>query len=334
MRELSEGRFSLNFENTSKGSYFVIGMAGDEKIQELQVEQLNSNSFPGILKFNLHYKNDLTYLYYNITSKIGLEQFLNKRKLKKEEFINIIQAIAKTLIKSQNFLVYDKNMIIDKKFIYINSSTQEIFLTYLPVDIETDILKDYRDFVMDLIMRAADIDESGSDNYLQRILTKLKSEDFSIESFNKLLCEIKLLKATNMEQKEILQNVRNLEIIPQKNSNKKITENKKRSFQYRKSSFAIAIGLQLLICSLTICGIVTGLFNKIGDPSSTYAGLVIVIIGGEYLFFRKLSDKKNADKNVKHETRNDEPIKHQNFKHQNIKQKVNQINGEIDIQNK
>ena len=289
MGELGEGRFSSHYENTSKGSFLVVEMPSDTEIQELQVEQINSNSFPGILKFNVQYKNSMTYIFYNITSKIGIEQFLNRRKLTKVEFINIIQSVARTLMKSQNFLIYDNNLVIDKRYIFINSSTLEISLLYLPVDRKTDILSDYKDFVMDLITKAANIDEGCSDNYLQRILTKLKSDQFSIESFNKLLCEITLLKESNPEDIKIQQQV---EIAQEKNSQKVGPVLNQNLLKYKKSSYVMAIGFQILICSLLMIVIISGTFSKIKDPGSTFAGGFLLLLGSEYFLYRKLFDKK------------------------------------------
>ena len=264
----------------------------DEKIQELQIEQISNNSFPGILKLNAQYNNNKANLHYNITSKIGLDQYLNKRRLTKKEFISIIQGIAKTLIKSQNFLLYDKNFIIDKKYIYIDSGSQEIFMTYLPITMDIDIVKEYKNFVLDLIMRSANIEDSGSENYIQKLLNKLKADNFSIDSFDKLLSEIKLLSEPNSLDRSKPTNAYNNANTPQKANQKEPANPAKIKMKYKTSSFIIVACAQILFLSFILIGIISGFLNKFSDPVSVYSGIGIVIIAGEFLLFRCFLSKK------------------------------------------
>lgn len=294
MRELNESNFISSYENTSKGSFSVISMIMGEEIQEIQVEQINKNSFPGILKFDVQHKNNVTYLYYNITSKIGLEQFLLRRRLKKDEFITIIQSIAKIILKSQNFLLYDKNMVMDKKHIYINASTMEVFVTYLPVFTGADIVEDYKNFVLDLITKAANIDEGSSDNYLQRILNDLKSEQFNINCFDKLLNEIKLSKEINSISSPKPQFKQNTEIGQQKVVSNAVVNKTKKKSEYKTSSIIIVAIIQIVIFTFIAFCIVAKAFSQLKDPVSTYAGIGIVVVGIDFLLLRTLLNKKDV----------------------------------------
>jgi pSer/pThr/pTyr-binding forkhead associated (FHA) protein/uncharacterized protein YhhL (DUF1145 family) len=292
MSELIEEQFSSTYENTSKGSFFVISMNLDEKIQELQIEQIANNSFPGILKLNAQYNNNKAYIHYDITSKVGLDQYLNKRRLNKKEFISIIQGIAKTLIKSQNFLLYDKNFILDKKYIYIDSSSREIFMTYLPITIEIDIVKEYKNFVLDLIMRSANIEESGSDNYIQKLLNKLKADHFSIDSIDKLLSEMKLLAEPASEDKPKPADACSDANTPQKANKKEPVSLTKIKMKYKTSTLIIVACVQIFFLSFILIGIVSGFFNKFSDPISVYSGIGIIVMGVEFLLFRGFFGKK------------------------------------------
>ncbi len=197
--DVAKERFNFTYENNSTSSFLVINMSSNEKILEYQIEMLHNNSCQGILSLNVRQKNDEIKLYYNITSKLTLKQFLKRKKLSKIEFINILTGITETLIKSKEYFLYDNGFIIDEELIYINPSSLETEMAYIPVSLDTNAGQSFKSFLGKLIISSVKIDEDSSGSYIQKILNYLKQDDFSISDFDKLLKDIK-----NKESKEKL----------------------------------------------------------------------------------------------------------------------------------
>ncbi|MCX7921654.1 MAG: DUF6382 domain-containing protein [Clostridia bacterium] len=184
-------RFSFSFENSAAASYLVVTASSTEKVQHFQVEMIANNPNPGILPLDVRQKDDKINFYCNITSKLALSQFLKRKKLSRNEFINIIDGIVSPLLECRNYLLNDKSFLINEDYIYINPSSLEVSLAYIPIMLETDIVQVFKDFLIKLIVYTANIDEGASDNFVQRILSYVKTDTFNLIDFDKLLKELK-----------------------------------------------------------------------------------------------------------------------------------------------
>jgi hypothetical protein len=90
-----------------------------------------------------------------------------------------------------NYLVELSGFVINVDFIYINPATAEASLVYLPFTSDGDSIKVYKSFLKGLIVNSASIDNNAKDNYLQQILSYLKSEDFSLCDFSRLITDLR-----------------------------------------------------------------------------------------------------------------------------------------------
>jgi hypothetical protein len=188
MTNLLENKISISYRRDDFASYMIIKIEDEEAIINYQTEMITNNKIPRLLQVDIRRKDNKACFYYNITSKIPLSQFLNRRKITKEELMAILVQITETMLAGMNFLLYNKCFILQEKYIYINPATNEISLLYLPVSYDTGVKMSLRNFVINLIVYSADIDdENTSDNYIQKILNYAKCETFNIADFNKLL---------------------------------------------------------------------------------------------------------------------------------------------------
>ncbi|MFZ5988214.1 MAG: DUF6382 domain-containing protein [Bacillota bacterium] len=191
MAEMMKERFEFTYESGALGSFLVISADTNEKILSYQVEMLANNPNKNILPLDVRQNNDKFNLYYTVTSKLALSQYLKRNKLKRGEFIGIFLDIVKTILDSKDYLLSDKSFLLDEDYIFINPNTMEVSLVYLPISFDLDINKTLRDFTMNFIMYSANIDDTNSDNFLQRILNFIKSDTFNVLDFDKLLKDLK-----------------------------------------------------------------------------------------------------------------------------------------------
>ncbi|HHV99151.1 MAG TPA: FHA domain-containing protein [Clostridiaceae bacterium] len=182
-------RFSVSYERGAAASFLTLKTDLPEKIIYYQVEMVACNRIPHILPFDVRRENNETCLRYNITSMLPLTQFL-KRKISRNEFLGIFADVTKAILDSRNYFLCDKNIILDIDYVYINPGSGEVAVVYIPAEFDVDVGNEFRQFVMNVIINAADIDEGSGDNFIQRILGYAKSDTFNMVDFNKLVMDL------------------------------------------------------------------------------------------------------------------------------------------------
>lgn len=193
-------RFKIEYISDASASYLVAKGSSQEDIFHYQVEMIANNSIRGILPFCERQKNDTVNIYYEITSRISLSRFLSRKKLSKEEFLDIIGSITETMLECGSYLLSERCLILDDDFIYIKPDSLEVFLVYLPVEQEIDVVQNFREFLVNLVVYSANILEEENDNFLQKLLSYARTETFSIKGFSALLKTIRSGRAAVPEE--------------------------------------------------------------------------------------------------------------------------------------
>jgi len=182
-------RFSVSYERGAATSFLTLKTDLPEKIIYYQVEMIACNKIPHILPFDMRRENKETCLRYNITSMLPLTQFL-KRKISRNEFLKVFADVTRAILDSRNYFLCDENIILDIDYVYINPGSGEVAVVYIPAEFDVDIGNEFRKFVMNVIINAADIDEGDGDNFIQRILGYAKSDTFNMVEFYKLVMDL------------------------------------------------------------------------------------------------------------------------------------------------
>lgn len=190
MHRDSEANFEYSFNSDSAYSYLVLKLDSDAILLNHQTEIICQNPNPAFVPFHIRRSNDNTSIYYNITSKISLAQYLERKKLTRKELLNLLKNITRSLMLHSNYLLDLSGYVVDLDFIYINPASAEISMVYVPVFSNRNIMGFYIDFLKDLVVNSASIDDSTGDNYMQRILNYLKSDAFNLNDFNRLLIDL------------------------------------------------------------------------------------------------------------------------------------------------
>jgi hypothetical protein len=181
-------KISIAYQRDDSKSYIIIKIKDQEALINYQIEMVTKNKIPGLLQVDMRVKDNNTYFYYNVTSKVPLIQFLKRRKITKNDLTNILMQITETMLAGGNFLLSNKCFVLKEDYIYINPATNEISLLYIPIEIRADKSISLKDFAANFIVYSAFIDgEDMSDNYIQKILSYVKCETFNITNFNKML---------------------------------------------------------------------------------------------------------------------------------------------------
>lgn len=330
MKDIIKERFDFHYENDSTASFIVLNTSLDEKILQYQIEMIANNPCPGIIKLDVRYKNDDIKLHYNITSKLTLSQFLQRKKLNRNEFIDILLGITKTLLHSKEYFLYDKSFLIDEDYIYINPSTLEIGMIYIPLDINTNVSDDFKSFLVNLIISSAKIDEKSNGNYMPKILNYLKNDVFNICDFDCLLKNLKddepqIIKSNRAEIKQSSLHGLDVEsgptnqdkyIFPKpryeeycdeefiaRGERKKPEASRKKEIEeeeitvkkkYKRKYVLIAILSQIVI-AIVLSLSLDSIRSVAGDDMSAFGGITLIVVAIDVLLFKNLFKKANME---------------------------------------
>ncbi|HEY9062474.1 MAG TPA: DUF6382 domain-containing protein [Pseudobacteroides sp.] len=179
--------FRFEFESDSSASYLVLRNVEEDKLQKLQVEMIEQNPNADIIPLSIRVKNNEYMIFYNITSKITLNQLLKRQSLKKNEFLDLLISISKTISECKNYYAYDKNFAIDGDLIYVNPANLDASLIYIPVSFQVSFKDVFIDFVKKLIDDVVRIDENEDLGFIQKIRVQLREDIFSMQEFIRIL---------------------------------------------------------------------------------------------------------------------------------------------------
>lgn len=185
MQEINDNLFgfTIDYEADARDSYFVLRRAGLRKqgIIEFQVEMIQHNRIPGILMLEVREKDLEIDFYYKTTGLMSLTNYFKRQKISKPDFIGILDKLISALLHSKNYFLNDSSFILDEDLIYINPTTKEIFVPYIPLHIRQDIRSTCLRFILNILINKAQI--STSDNFVQEVLTLLKEDGFNLLEF-------------------------------------------------------------------------------------------------------------------------------------------------------
>ena len=306
---------NVNYETKASISYAVIKIIEESEVLDYQVEMIRENKLTGILPLDIRQKNNTRHLYYNITSMLSLKQYLTRTKLEKHAFINMITSITKTLMMCKDYFLSPNQFMMDTEYIYINPATQVVFLMYMPMPIGTDMALDFKELIIDIITRKADLALSSDHYYLQKLLEALKAEAFELSSFEKQLQEINgtqsekklaqknIIKQEVPKQKPIDQMQFKENIVPPKPKmlEERIKEKPHKDRQLPLNVRKIIIILASQIALVIAIGIIftSNSFRRLSDdPVALYGGISIMILALDFLFLKKVALASEVRKKI------------------------------------
>ena len=284
-------RMAVAYENSASCSYLVVMAGENEQILDYQVSMLECNRPEYMLPMEIKRENETVHFYFDITSRLTLEFLLKRKSLKRNEFVRLLTDVARSLADCDGYLLIDSGFLLDAGFIYIDPETLKIYLAYIPVRSGRDTAEVFKTFVADLILHHASIEESGSDNFLQRILGFVKRDNFNIRGFLELLEELvyqpRLLQGDPYEAEGRLEAA-----VPVKELSPVGSGVKKNS---RLLQLLAVIGTQCLIAAAILSE--RGLFEGVtGKVYVTYGAIVLIILAIDVLLFKRLFYGKVSDK--------------------------------------
>ena len=177
--------YSIEYISIGTESYLMVLPQETGQIVDYQMKMVAGNKVKCLLAMTCKNVNLSVELYYNITSKISLQKYLSRKQFTRKEYIVFLLNFVNRIYELKNYLLNETKILLDVNNIYIEMDAEKVFFTYLPIK---DYENDYVSFFTELIVNNSQfLEESQCDNYLQKLIMLLKSNNFCISGMKQLL---------------------------------------------------------------------------------------------------------------------------------------------------
>jgi hypothetical protein len=285
----------FRYESNAASSFLVVGCR--TRVLEFQAKMLENNAIRYIVPVETVKTEGNYNFYYNITSRISLLMYLKRYKLSRMEFLKLLLNLSSCINNSAGYLLSASNFVFDPEYVFIEPDTMEVRLIYIPAETGGHSGRTLQALISDVLMQH--INEAGfGGNLVQRVLSEVRSEMFSLRSFMILLNELLYgEEASGLPVRLPEQDIRN-KVLENSSKNDKIEE--KQEDKENKESKQVKISLSLVIPVVLLQFVMGGIIfmcrsflDNVGENrTATYAAVMMIVIAIDVLIFKKLQALK------------------------------------------
>lgn len=110
---------SVSYESQGRNNYVCVQV--EDEVSRYQETMLGSKKIPGLLSMNSVVLNGVNKLYYDITQKRRLSDLLVGREISGENAKQVLLAIAKALIETEEYFLSFTSCILDPDYIFVDA---------------------------------------------------------------------------------------------------------------------------------------------------------------------------------------------------------------------
>ena len=177
---------SFSIGQYGDNSYLVYQFEENDEIETMSFGQITNNQIDGLAPATFTQMDVTKSIMYKITSHISLEDFL-QRPIKKKDLLRILSGILKAVSAAQEYMIEEAMFLLDRKYIYLKTSSFEVKMICLPVQRTDYRYGDLQAFLWDIVAKTAK-DKTESREYVSELMEKLSPEiSLSMEEMEKIL---------------------------------------------------------------------------------------------------------------------------------------------------
>ncbi|MBE6961238.1 MAG: FHA domain-containing protein [Ruminococcaceae bacterium] len=181
---------AFSYESQGTNTYLVYQVQEDDVIDSMSLGMLSNNKISGIAQTQFLQIDAARFLKYNVSSKVSLRQFFSG-SVNKKRLIGAFGSIIDGCLAAEDYMIDISSLLFDMDHMYVDVSSNEVFLICLPVCNTEKVPTDLGGFFKN-IMFTTQFDQSENCDHVARIINFLNgSPVFSLHDFKALLSEIK-----------------------------------------------------------------------------------------------------------------------------------------------
>lgn len=177
---------NFSFQNQD----LVYEVPENSQIDSLAKGMLTNNNISGIAKTIFTQRNATQYIQFKIPSKVSVSKLFSD-PVNRERLVKVFLSIVNTMLELEEYMLDYKMLVLDLDYIYVNISTEDITMIYMPISNDNREAADAREFFRKIIC-SVQFAKNEESNYVTQIINFLNNADsFSLLNFKKTLEDIK-----------------------------------------------------------------------------------------------------------------------------------------------
>lgn len=339
----------FTYESMGNSSYLAATFENGESLINYQLQMLVNNNIKNVLSATKKQKNDDIQVFYNITSKIPLEQALGNGKITKNNVLEIINGSLKALKDIEEYQLVSSGLVFEADKIFVKSGEFEPSFVYIPNTTDDNGIQSLKELLLSLIMGSKI--EVSNDNFVQVLLETLNKPGFNASMLRKMCEKYQGVKREKFENQRptpqalsetrqspqvpaptVMQNsaipvapsearspikpTDNKQALGNKPKSEKIKEDK-NSTKEKNPKKPIFTVLQIVFVAIVAGLVLSGVLNdEQGNINIQYlAGVLVAIVCADFIVYREMfvNNKNKSEKKAK-ETKPAKDVKTKNTK--------------------
>lgn len=176
----------FSYETAGNSSYLVATFEEGKGLVNYQLQMLVNNDIKNVIGAAKKQKNDDIQIFYNITSKITLEQATEKNKISKDGVIAIIKGALSAFKDLEEYQLVSSGIVFEADKIFVKPGHFEPSFIYVPNTTEDTGIQSLKNLLLSFVMGSKI--EVSNDNFVQVLLETLNKPGFNADVLKKM-CE-------------------------------------------------------------------------------------------------------------------------------------------------
>lgn len=180
----------MSFNTQGSTTYLVLKLESDDQLDRLALGMITNNKIPGLLSISPRRVNRDAYLYYGISSLTPLTSAYGVLSSDKR-LMMFLQSLCRLASECHEYLLDEDGMMLSPEHVYIQLSTCEIQVPYLPVERARSDTSPYQ-FVRSVVMNVGN--RFATDSKLLPVLYRmvLAEDQFSLTALGEQLAQLQI----------------------------------------------------------------------------------------------------------------------------------------------
>lgn len=183
----------FKYEEQENRKYLVYEKRESDVLDTFTLEMLSNNRIEGLAAFSCMQMDHSVRMKYNVTGLKSLEELFSDT-INRQRFLALIESLADTLIRSEDYMLDLSSYVFDESFIYVAPEDMKVFMIVLPVKREGV----QAEVFLKKMLFDVKYDQTEDCSYVASLMNFLGSgRGFSIRSFKELVAKYRKEKTAS-----------------------------------------------------------------------------------------------------------------------------------------
>lgn len=192
MQEELYERYKTQIEYETGKNFLVFDLSEKqaEEIYDYQIEMIAANPQNFIIPFEVRRKDEEIKLYYDITSRVSLADYLRSKTITGIELVKLLYTLMQNIKQGRNLLLEDRGFIMHEEAMYFDLMENCLCMVYLPVHMNNNVCSDLKSFTVRLLGEKMKSEADPEAVILTELISFVNSDGFGVVSFGRFLDDL------------------------------------------------------------------------------------------------------------------------------------------------